>query len=59
MEQNLKLDELDVPLKDPSLHQRFFGRLIYLTIRRGNLVYVVHVLSQFMDKLYTPYLRAS
>jgi hypothetical protein len=38
------------PLKDPTRYRRFIGRLIYLTIRRPEIIYAVNTLSQFMHK---------
>lgn len=50
VEQNLTLTQGDgAELKDASQYRRFVGRLIYLTFTRPDLVYVVHILSQFMD----------
>jgi len=39
------LDDLD----DPTRYRRLVGRLIYITIMRPKLSYVVHVLLQFMQ----------
>ncbi|XP_019224179.1 PREDICTED: uncharacterized protein LOC109205873 [Nicotiana attenuata] len=59
MEQNLKLastklDKIvnenvdDTILEDKSLFQRLVGKLLYLTITRPDIAYVVQSLSQFM-----------
>ena len=51
MEQNLKLFKGDGPLlDDPTSYRRLIGRMIYLTITRPDLAYVVQHLSQFMDQ---------
>ncbi|XP_061373146.1 uncharacterized mitochondrial protein AtMg00240-like [Gastrolobium bilobum] len=50
MEQNHRLALDDGPLFDkPEHYRRLIGKLIYLTVTRPDLSYVVHVLSQFMQ----------
>jgi len=44
-----------IPLTDPTLYYTIIGSLIYLTITRPNIAYVVHVVSQFVSSLTTVY----
>jgi hypothetical protein len=59
MEQNTKLSYARDLLKDPSQYRRLVGRLIYLTITRPNIMYSVHVLSQFMHVPRRPHMEVA
>ena len=48
-----------VEIADPLAYHQLVGKLIYLTIIRLDLAYVVQVLSQFMDKPCTSHLDAA
>ena len=59
MDPNSQLNETDGdPLEDASQYRRLIGRLMYLTISRPNISFVVNRLSQFMSKPRTPHLHA-
>lgn len=59
LDANLKLsNEDDTLLTDPSLYRRLVGRLIYLTITRPDLAYLVNRLSQFVAKPRESHLQA-
>jgi hypothetical protein len=57
LEQNVKLsaDEGDL-MEDTTMYRRIVGSLIYMTITRPDLSYVVGVVSQFMQTPRKPHL---
>ncbi|GAB2293311.1 hypothetical protein Dimus_038260 [Dionaea muscipula] len=60
LDANLKLiADQGAPLADPSSYRRVIGKLIYLTITRPDICYVVHILSQFMSKPTDIHMRAA
>ncbi|XP_006591522.1 uncharacterized mitochondrial protein AtMg00810-like [Glycine max] len=57
MDPNLKLNMLNGELlTDPSMYRRLLGRLMYLTISRPDITFVVNKLSQYIQNPRTPHL---
>jgi len=57
--EELRLSNKGELLKDPCAYQRVVGRLIYLTITRPNITYLVHILSRFMHEPGQPHMAAA
>ncbi len=53
----LSADERNL-VEDTTMYRRIVGSLIYMTITRPNLSYVVGVMSQFMQTQQKPHLDA-
>ncbi|GJY58941.1 retrovirus-related pol polyprotein from transposon TNT 1-94 [Tanacetum coccineum] len=57
---NLKLSlDKGSPLSHPAAYKRLVGRLLYLTMTRQNISYVVQHLSQFVSSLKDVHLQAA
>ena len=60
IEPNLKLSLEDgKDLLDVSMYRRLIGKLLYLTLTRPDISYVVNRLSQFLSKPKVPHLLAA
>ncbi|WJZ84138.1 hypothetical protein VitviT2T_003758 [Vitis vinifera] len=59
MERGLKLSDKSDLLKDQGCYRRLVGRLIYLTVSRPDITYVVHVLSRFMHQPRKAHMEAA
>lgn len=51
--------ELEEPLVDPRPYQRLMGKLIYLTVTHPDIVYSVHILTQFMQHPCASHMQAA
>uniref|UniRef100_A0A803NGJ9 Uncharacterized protein n=1 Tax=Cannabis sativa TaxID=3483 RepID=A0A803NGJ9_CANSA len=59
MDPRLKLDDQQgEALADPSPYRQLVGKLLYLTLSRPDITFVVNILSQFMSSPRTPHLQA-
>ena len=60
MEQQLKLSKSSGELlANPSQNKRLIGKLIYLTLSRPNITYVVNRLSQFLAQPKAPHMQVA
>lgn len=46
-------------IPDASQYRRLIARLLYLTVSRPDIAFVVHKLSQFISKPRVPHLQAA
>jgi len=56
---NIHFDQnLGEPLANPGMYKRLIGKLIYLTVTRSDIRFVVGVLSQYVQSSYWLYWTA-
>ncbi|GJX46110.1 retrovirus-related pol polyprotein from transposon TNT 1-94 [Tanacetum coccineum] len=59
MDSDVKLQaDIGTPLPDPEVYKRYIGTLIYLTITRPDICYIVLLLSQFMQNPTSVHMQA-
>ena len=57
---NVKLTaDLGDPLPHPLPYQQLIGKLSYLTLTRPDIIFTIHILSQFMHKPTTIHMQAA
>jgi len=50
--------ERDLHLQDTDQYRRLVGKLLYLTITRPDVNYIVHLLSQFLQNPTNEHMKA-
>jgi len=53
MDSNIHFDQnIGEPLADPGEYRRLIGKLIYIIVTRSDIIFVVGVLSRYLQSLY-------